>query len=80
VNLVLLGFFYNIYTGLKIKFEKVVGRYYDSIDHRLIISSSLAQRIEDIPTLDGFPWDYHEKHPIKKDIDPNETQREKYAG
>jgi len=49
-------------VGYKLVFESVdnLKRYYKIIDHRLIISSGLAQDIQRIPDLDGFPWDYPE--------------------
>jgi len=58
-------------NGFKLKLEDVgdLGRYYNSIDHRLIISSGLAQDIQRIPDLDGFPWDYSEIRLKEKNID-----------
>jgi len=59
-------------NGFGLKFEDVdnLGRYYNSINHRLIISSGLAQDIQSIPDLDGFPWDFEK--PVAKVINQEE--------
>jgi hypothetical protein len=50
-------------NGFGIEFMSVekLKRYYNVIDHRLIISSGLAQDIQRIPDLGGLPWDYERK-------------------
>ena len=54
-------------------------------NHRLLISKGLAQRIEDIPILIGFPWHFQkiEIQPIEKSQEKRweleDIQREKYG-
>jgi hypothetical protein len=38
-------------------------------DHRLLIAKSLAQRVEDIPVLENFPWDFQQIEWENKAID-----------
>jgi len=70
-------------NGFSIKFEDIdnLGRYYHSIDHRLIISSGLVRRFENIPPLDGFPWDYEKIHSKEKKFDEkfDDIQNEKFG-
>jgi len=69
--------------GFNLKLENVdnLGRYYKTIDHRLIISSGLARPFENIPPLDGFPWDYEKEQKKEKNVneDLEDTMNEKYA-
>jgi hypothetical protein len=47
--------------GVKFKFLSVEELLPENINnHRLLIAHTLAQRIEDIPDLDGFPWYFSE--------------------
>ena len=51
-------------------------------DHRLIIARCLAQRIEDIPEVSGFPWHFPENRPVCKIDDRTvleEIAKEKYG-
>jgi hypothetical protein len=50
----------------------------ESINHRLLIARQLAQRYDDIPPLDGFPWDFEQKVIPTLNVRPNsyETGRD----
>jgi hypothetical protein len=70
-------------VGFRLNFKPVeeLKRYNNLIDHRLIISSGLAQDIQNIPDLDGFPGDYEEYvATIREDYNETlyQTQRERY--
>jgi hypothetical protein len=64
-------------NGFRPKFGRVeeLKRYPNINDHRLIISSGLAQDIQNIPNLDGFPWDYCEI--VNPEIDLDKILEEK---
>jgi hypothetical protein len=70
----------DIPTGFRLEFVSVrkFQRHYNNINHRLIISSGLAQDIQRIPDLDGFPWDYPDIHPKIKDDDSENIMIERY--
>jgi hypothetical protein len=55
-------------------------------DHRLFISYSLSKRIEGIPEIEGFPWDFSKSGNTKENTtaknnydDLQEIAREKYG-
>ena len=70
-------------VGFRLEFMSVenLKRYDKILDHRLIISSGLAQAIENIPDLDGFPWDYREIafNTIDRNEYLDEIMRKKYG-
>ena len=70
-------------VGFRLEFISIenLKRYYNNIDHRLIISSGLAQDIQSIPDLDGFPWDYSgiTYSEINQNEFLEETMKEKYG-